>query len=95
MGSMKTILAKLHMETFVFYLDTPLTETLMQSIKHFSARLIDEYTLEIDIFKEQTLNAIFSFFSEAGLTVRSMRNKTNRLEELFIRLTSSKMVDHE
>jgi ABC-2 type transport system ATP-binding protein len=94
-GSMKSVLEKLHMETFIFYLDTPLTEALLQDIKHFSARLIDEYTLEIDIYEKQTLNTIFNFFSNAGLTVRSMRNKANRLEELFIRLTSSKVVHYE
>jgi ABC-2 type transport system ATP-binding protein len=46
----------------------------------------DDHTLEIEVSKEQNLNDIFSRLTAAGIDVLSMRNKTNRLEELFMRL---------
>ncbi len=46
----------------------------------------DDHTLEIEVSKEQNLNEIFSRLSEGGIEVLSMRNKSNRLEELFMRL---------
>jgi ABC-2 type transport system ATP-binding protein len=95
-ASMKNILTKLHVETFIFYLETPLTESLIFGMEKFPARLLDEYTLEIDIHEGQTLNEVFDFFSNAGVIVKSMRNKANRLEELFIRLISNTTeVGHE
>lgn len=86
-GSMKTTLSKLHAETFIFYLHKPLT----QPIKHpdFPLRQVDESTLEVEISNQQTLTDLFAWFAQLGLQVNSMRNKANRLEELFIRLTST------
>jgi ABC-2 type transport system ATP-binding protein len=46
----------------------------------------DDHTLEIEVSKEQNLNDIFSRLTAAGIEVLSMRTKTNRLEELFVRL---------
>jgi ABC-2 type transport system ATP-binding protein len=48
--------------------------------------LVDQHTLEIEMSKTQSLNDIFSQLSAQGIAVNSMRNKVNRLEELFIRL---------
>jgi ABC-2 type transport system ATP-binding protein len=50
----------------------------------------DDHSLEIEVSKEQSLNDIFSRLSTAGIDVLSMRNKTNRLEELFMRLVNQK-----
>ena len=86
-GSMKNVLSKLHTETFIFYLDKPLMQP--PAIKDFSVRMIDESTLEIDMGSQQNLTSLFNFFSQAGLQIKSMRNKANRLEELFLRLTST------
>jgi hypothetical protein len=52
----------------------------------FTAVLSDEHTLEIEMSKTQSLNDIFAQLSAQGIAVNSMRNKVNRLEELFIRL---------
>jgi len=52
----------------------------------FAAVLSDEHTLEIEMSKTQSLNDIFAQLSAQGIVVNSMRNKVNRLEELFIRL---------
>ena len=49
---------------------------------------IDPTTLEVELTKGQDLNAVFAALSAAGLRVMSMRNKVNRLEELFMRLVS-------
>lgn len=86
-GSMKNVLSKLHTETFIFYLDKPLIQP--PTIKDFSVRMIDESTFEIDMGSHQNLTSLFTFFSQTGLQIKSMRNKANRLEELFVRLTST------
>jgi ABC-2 type transport system ATP-binding protein len=52
----------------------------------FTAVLSDPHTLEIEMSKTQSLNDIFAQLSAQGIAVSSMRNKVNRLEELFIRL---------
>jgi hypothetical protein len=52
----------------------------------FTAVLSDDHTLEIEMSKTQTLNDVFAQLTAQGIAVNSMRNKVNRLEELFIRL---------
>jgi ABC-2 type transport system ATP-binding protein len=49
-------------------------------------RHVDDYTLEVEMAREHDLNSVFAALSGHGITVKSMRNKTNRLEELFVRL---------
>ena len=49
-------------------------------------RLVDAHTLEVTVDKREPLNALFARLSAAGLSVSSMRNKANRLEELFVTL---------
>jgi len=56
------------------------------------SRLLDECTLEIDVNRSDTLNQIYSQLSAAGIRVRSMRNKSNRLEQLFINLVGQSPV---
>ncbi len=82
--SMKDLLTKLNIETFVFYLQQSLT-ALPQQVP-FPMRLIDEYTLEVDIRKGQSLNELFELFRANDIAIASMRNKANRLEELFLSL---------
>jgi ABC-2 type transport system ATP-binding protein len=48
--------------------------------------LADDHTLEVEVSKGQSLNDIFTQLTAQGIGVNSMRNKVNRLEELFIRL---------
>lgn len=85
--TMKNLLTKLHTETFIFYLEKPLTKPVTFQ-DEFIMRLIDEATIEVEIHRGQMLNQLFSIFSQMGLQVKSMRNKANRLEELFVRLVS-------
>ncbi len=86
--SMKNLLATLNMETFVFDLKTPLT-TLPESTSPFPMRLLDNSTLEVDVAREQSLNNLFGFLQGHHIEVTSLRNKANRLEELFLHLIAA------
>jgi ABC-2 type transport system ATP-binding protein len=81
---MKQLLGKLDKEAFVFDLSKPLA--VPPDLNGLRASLVDELTLEIEVPKGTELNALFGTLSAAGIGVRSMRNKTNRLEELFMNL---------
>lgn len=83
--SMKNLLATLNMETFVFDLKKPL-DTLPDASSPFAMRLRDNMTLEVDVAKEQSLNNLFGFLEGHHIEVTSLRNKANRLEELFLNL---------
>jgi ABC-2 type transport system ATP-binding protein len=56
--------------------------------------LVDDRTLEIEVSKEQNLNEIFARLSGLGIDVVSMRNKVNRLEEIFMRLVEGRAHPH-
>jgi ABC-2 type transport system ATP-binding protein len=86
-SSMKKLLGKLNMETFVLELESPINE--LSDNEHFSLRLIDPMRIEVDLEKEQHINTLFEFLSNNNILVRSMRGKSNRLEELFIRLVDN------
>ena len=81
--SMKTLLNKLTIETFIFDLDRKPTDLQLNDI---SWRQLDDHSIEIDVTKSQGLNPIFSQLINQKVNVLSMRNKANRLEELFVTL---------
>ena len=85
---MSRVLRKLQTEVFVFNLRNPIAA--VPALPGYHVSMPDDHTLEIEVSKEQNLNDIFSRLSAAGLEVLSMRNKTNRLEELFMRLVNQK-----
>jgi ABC-2 type transport system ATP-binding protein len=87
-GSTNELLAKLHTETFVLNLRSPLKT--LPKVEGYAVNQVDETTLEVEVSKEQDINALFASLSKAGVQVLSMRNKANRLEELFIKLTERK-----
>jgi len=82
--TMKRLLATLDVETFVF--DVTGVPGELPSMPGVNVRKIDEHTLEADMSRNHDLNSLFAALSSHGITVTSMRNKTNRLEELFVRL---------
>ncbi|TAM16864.1 MAG: ABC transporter ATP-binding protein [Rhodanobacter sp.] len=82
--TMKRLLAKLDVETFV--LDTAEPVSTPPVLDGIALRRVDERTLEAEIARTHDLNSLFAALSAHGITVTSMRNKTNRLEELFVRL---------
>jgi ABC-2 type transport system ATP-binding protein len=81
---MKALLAKLHVETFILDLAQPPPEPLEAG--DFVLRQLDATTLEVEVERRHSLNSLFAFLDAAGLRVTSMRNKSNRLEELFVRM---------
>ncbi len=85
--SMKGLLAKLDMETFV--LDTTGLPEKMPELNGYEVRVRDESTLEVDVHKGAGVNGVFQELSKHDITVLSMRNKANRLEELFVRLVEN------
>jgi ABC-2 type transport system ATP-binding protein len=82
--SMANVLRKLQTETFVFNLSDP--RTASPDLPAHKTLLTDDHTLEVEVSKGQSLNDIFEQLSSQGVRVTSMRNKVNRLEELFMRL---------
>lgn len=81
--SMKALLAKLTKETFVLDLARAAS---IDALPGFTVRQLDAQTLEIDVEKGQGVNAVFAALTAQGVEVLSMRNKANRLEELFVSL---------
>ena len=85
-GPMKALLAKLDFESFLLDIDGQLPATL-PAIEGTTVLATDDHTLEIEMPRAMDLNRVFAVLGDAGIRVRSMRTKSNRLEELFVRLT--------
>ena len=81
--SMKNLLGKLGRETFLLDLAPG---SAVPEVPEFNGRMQDERTLEVDLDKSQSLNSLFEQLSSQQVQVVSMRNKANRLEELFVNL---------
>ena len=88
-GPMKALLAKLDVEGFLFDIDGTLPARLPQ-IEGAVLAALDDHTLDLDMPRAMDLNRVFAALQAAGIRVRSMRTKSNRLEELFVRLTGDK-----
>lgn len=86
-GPMKSLLAKLDVEGFLLDVDGELPAQLPQ-LPGAQLTAADPHTLDLDMPRAMDLNGVFAILSNAGIRVRSMRTKSNRLEELFVRLTS-------
>ena len=85
--SMKSLLSKLQYETFIFDLDAYNNKP---EIKGYSYEFEDDLTLTVEVERNQGVNDIFNQLSNQGIKVLSMRNKSNRLEELFLKITEEK-----
>jgi ABC-2 type transport system ATP-binding protein len=83
---MSNVLRKLHVESFVLNLEEPLPDDVPFALDGYEARRTDPATIEVDLRQGQGLNGVFSALTSRGIRVLSMRNKANRLEELFVRL---------
>ncbi|GAA0691237.1 ABC transporter ATP-binding protein [Dyella marensis] len=82
--TMKRLLSTLDSETFV--LDVSGVPGELPALPGVNLRCLDDHTLEAEMSRAHDLNSMFTALSSHGVTVTSMRNKTNRLEELFVRL---------
>ncbi len=88
---MRTLLDRLHMETFVLYLANSIDE--IPDCKDYSVRKIDDTTLEADINATKNISGLFAILSDCNIEVISMKNKTNRLEQLFMSMLNNKNGD--
>ena len=84
--SMKGLLKTLNTETFVLDLRLPIL--VLPELPMHRLQLIDDHTLEVQISRDQPVNKLFADLSGHGIEVLSMRNKTNRLEQLFVHLVN-------
>lgn len=80
--TMKALLAKLETETFLL----DLSENRPLVINDYPFKWLDETTLEVEVKRKQGLNSLFAQLSTQNVEVLSMRNKSNRLEELFMKM---------
>ena len=82
---MTSILMKLHREVFVLTAREPMAA--LPLFDEFDIRLLNEHELQVEITRNQDLNSLFRLLSNEGIEVISIRNRSNRLEEVFFRLT--------
>lgn len=82
--SIKQLLTQLNTETFILDLQNPIE--VLPTINDYRLTLKDQTCLEVEVDKQQNINELFSELTQHHIHVTSMRNKVNRLEELFIRL---------
>jgi ABC-2 type transport system ATP-binding protein len=86
-GTIKEILSKLSVETFIFDLKSEMPDGVLSRINHFHIKKVDPTTIEMNLTKDDTLNEAILELNRHSIYVKSMRNKANRLEELFFNLT--------
>ena len=82
--SMRALLTQLHVETFVLDCRTALAQAPV--LEGYPCELVDSHTLEVQVDKERGMNGLFAELVRQGIEVESLRNKSNRLEELFLNL---------
>ncbi|MFD2641070.1 ABC transporter ATP-binding protein [Pseudomonas japonica] len=87
--SMRQLLGKLHVETFVLDLRHDLAQA--PQLAGYPCRLINPHTLEVQVDKEVGITALFGQLALQNIEVSSLRNKTNRLEELFVSLVEKNL----
>ncbi len=85
-SSMRELLQQLHMEMFVLDVRSELPEEI--SIEGFPCQRVDHHSLEVVVERDQDINQLFSALTAQGIEIASMRNKANRLEEMFVSLLS-------
>ncbi|MDD1965571.1 ABC transporter ATP-binding protein [Pseudomonas putida] len=86
---MKTLLNKLHVETFLLDLKDPMAVAPL--LAGYPSRLVDNHTLEVQVDKTIGITALFGQLALQNVQVLSLRNKTNRLEELFVGLVEKNL----
>lgn len=85
--SIKALLKKLDREVFIF--DTRAELSALPELDGLEGKLVDGHSFEVEVEKSHSLNGVFAALSRQGIEVVSMRNKANRLEELFVSLVQA------
>lgn len=88
---MRSLLNRLNLETFVLYLDHEIEQ--LPDCGDYHVRLLDKSTMEVDKHKDHDLNGLYSTLSRCNIKVVSMRNKSNRLEQLFLSMLNNNSKD--
>jgi len=83
-ADMKSLLSRLHVQTLVLDLHQPITDSI--DLSGYEHQLLDDTTLEVALHQGQSINELIGALTQKNIQVRGMRNKVNRLEELFVRL---------
>jgi ABC-2 type transport system ATP-binding protein len=83
-SSMKNLLRRLHREVFILDCVENLPDSMI--IPEFIVRRVDDHTLEVEVEKGQHINQVFAELDRQGIHIESMRNRANRLEEMFVNL---------
>jgi ABC-2 type transport system ATP-binding protein len=86
--SMKSLLKKLKVEAFILDIESRVTVPQLSGV--LTQTLLDDGSLEIEVEKRLGLNHVFQQLSQQGIQVLSMRNKANRLEELFVSIVNKR-----
>jgi ABC-2 type transport system ATP-binding protein len=90
---MRSLLDRLHIETFILYLAKPIES--LPDCSDYSVTMIDNSTLEADISRTRNLSDLFNILKNCGIEVISMKNKTNRLEQLFISMLNNNVTEQK
>ena len=85
--SVRELLRRLHREVFI--LDSVEILPPDPGVPGFPVRRLDDHTLEVEVEKGQHINAVFASLDARGIHISSMRNRANRLEEMFVNLVES------
>ena len=91
--SVKNLIKQLNKETFVLDIKQEIKDSPL--LDEYPITMVDSHTLEVAVDKNKSLNLLFSMLSEQGIEIISMRNKANRLEELFIDMVEKNLVEEE
>lgn len=92
-ANMKSLINRLNVQTLVLDFEQSLSQ--LPTLHAYPHRLIDETSMEIEIHRGQSINELFEILTQQNIRISSMRNKTNRLEELFIHLVSENKKENE
>lgn len=89
-GSMRALLQEIRSEGFIFDLESRFNTLLPESLAPYHVKVLNHYQLEATLNHKQSLYRLFQLFAKHAICVKSMRNKSNRLETLFLDLTDHK-----
>lgn len=91
-ANMKVLINRLQAHTIMLDIDAPLAEPA--NLAGFHHRMLDDTTMEVVINRGQSVNELFTLLTQQNIVISSMRNKTNRLEELFVSLVGENNKSH-
>jgi len=86
-ANMSSLLARLRTDSFVLDLKDPMDS--VPALHDYEFEWIDKHTISVDVPKKQSINGLFEVLSQQGIEVVSMRNKSNRLEQMFMDLINT------